>query len=159
MKTTLFQLLLSCACVRVCSDNNCVSIWQKQRARWKCPQVVSFYSRWTFFFLNPHWWPIPPRWTLCQLEQIQTSASGTSHNTSAETPPIFIGAGRPWEVRCWQNPRKRVLPVWAGRWWGWCCRCLLGRVPPPCNRSHICEEGNPQSQKNPQKLSLSCSKL
>lgn len=62
MKTTLFQLLWSCACV--CSDNNCVSIWQKQRARWKCPKVVCFYSRWNFFFLIPHWWLIPPCWTL-----------------------------------------------------------------------------------------------
>lgn len=73
IKRTLFQLLLSCACVRVCmcSDNNCVSIWQKQRAWWKRPKVVSFYSRWHFFFLISHWWLIPPCWPLCQLEQIQ----------------------------------------------------------------------------------------
>ncbi len=50
---------------------------------------------------------------------------------------IFIGAGRPWGTWCWQSPRRRALPVWARRWWGWRCRCLLGRALPPCSKSHI----------------------
>lgn len=53
---------------------------------------------------------------------------------------IFIGAGRPWGVKyCW-SPKRRVLPVWAGKWWGWRYRCLLGHVPPPCSRNHICKK-------------------
>lgn len=59
---------------------------------------------------------------------------------SQSLPPpssIFIGAGRPWGVTCWQSPRRRGLPVWVRRWWGWRCRCLMGRGPPPCSRSHI----------------------
>lgn len=59
---------------------------------------------------------------------------------SQSLPPsssIFTGAGRPWGASCWQSPRRRGLPVWVRRWWGWRCRCLMGRGPPPCSRSHI----------------------
>lgn len=61
-------------------------------------------------------------------------------------PPIFIGAGRPLEVKCLQSPRRTVLPVWAGRWWGWRCRCLLGRVPAPYNRNHIWENSEKEKE-------------
>lgn len=50
----------------------------------------------------------------------------------------LTGAGRPSGATCWRSPGRRVLPVWAGRWWAPGCRGLQGRGPAPCSRSRTC---------------------
>lgn len=75
-------------------------------------------------------------WSLWVLNEASLSSSWSRPRPNSSS--VFIGAGTPWSARCWQSPKRRVLPVWAGRWWGWRCRCPRGRGPPPCSRNHTC---------------------
>lgn len=108
------------------------STWGKSARR--SVEAASHILLWLFVF---YWGLITSKVQFQRQPMIHLQVPLSQSLPHPLSSSIFTGAGRPWEACCWQSPRRTALPVWARRWWGWRCRCLLGCGLPPCSKSHI----------------------